>query len=325
MVLHTRHNGYPIAEKNERNWHEEYQEALSLIDADIAGVSGSSVAKDEISAAQSMHLPVYADLSNYSDPIDGDIAYASGDGVISEGVYAFDGVSWIGPFGSGDGDGGETNTLWTDLDDVEVGTLDNRPAAGTSGQWYFTTDQNDAYYDNGDSWIKSYLSPGNIDESDLTFDPVTNTELTSHTDTTSAHHTRYSDTEAQSAVAKSVDAGNLDGGSGAPGQVLFTDGTESFWDDGDTGGAPVQTGTFTHTSDSMSTTVEITDITTDEQAQFTVSIGPNSTDQVSTSYAFNYDYSQRWDNTNGWTSIDLVVNWDSNPGSDMVFEYSVLA
>lgn len=324
MVIYTRNNGYAIAEKNERNWHEPYHETLARIDADIAGISGSSISKDRISAAQYMHLPVYADLSNYPNPSDGTVAYASGAGVVNEGMYVYDGVSWIGPFGSGDGGSGETNTLWTDLDDVETGTLANRPAAGTAGQWYFTNDGNGGYYDNGNQWIKTFVSPGDIAQSDLSFDPITSSELSTHSDSSGAHHTRYSDSEAQSAVSQSVDAANLSGDSGVAGQVLHTDGNEAFWDSSDgSGGTTIDSGTFLMETSSMSTSTTIENVTTDEQVQASVGVGPDTVDQVNETYSFNYDYSQTWDNTNGWMNIDLVVNWDTNPGSDMSFSYQV--
>lgn len=324
MVRYTRYNGYPFPEKNAREWHEEFEDAIIQIDADIAGVSQNQVAKNTVSAAQKLHIPVYSDLNSYPSPIDGDVVYADGSGVHTEGMYAYDGSSWIGPLAGGS-DGGGSATLWDDLDDVDIGTLSDRPAAGTAGLWYFTTDTEGAYYDDGNQWVKTLLSPGGIAESDLSFDPVTTTELTNHTDTNGAHHTRYSDSEARGAVTGLVDAADLSGDTGTAGQVLHTDGSQAFWSDSSGGtGTSIATGTFQHTSGGP-TELTVNDVTTDELAQLAGSVGPDETDQTSSSYAFNHDLSQRWDESAGSVSADLVVNWDMDPGTDMTFEYTIRA
>lgn len=322
MTRYTRYNGYPLPEKNAREWHEPFEETIQQIDADIAGVNATQVAKNVISAATRMHVPVYSDLNEYPSPIDGDVVYADGTGVYTEGMYAYDGSTWVGPLGDGSGGSGSA-TLWDDLDDVEVGTIDNRPAAGTSGLWYITSDQNGAYYDNGTSWDKALLAPGGIDETDLSFDPVTDTELTNHIGTPGAHHTRYSDAEARSAVTGLVDAGDLSGDSGGAGQVLHTDGSQAFWGNASgSDGATITTGTFTHTTGSP-TEFTVSDVTTEEIVKLEMSVAPETAEQTSSDYAFNSDFSQRWDASAGSVAVDGVVNWDTDPGVDMDFEYSI--
>lgn len=98
----------------------------------------------------------------------------------------------------------------TDIDfqDVEVGTLSNRPAAGTSGNWYFTTDSNGLFYDDGGSWNLIAEYPGNITASDLGFDPATQTELNNHSGDSAAHHAKFTDSEAQTAINNDSDHGS---------------------------------------------------------------------------------------------------------------------
>lgn len=104
--------------------------------------------------------------------------------------------------------GGGGVTDFEGLDDVSSGTLSNRPAAGTVGDWYFTTDNNGVYYDNGSSWVLIAEHPSNIGPSDLGFNVVTDSELSTHAGTTNAHHTRYSDSEALAAVNNDGDHGS---------------------------------------------------------------------------------------------------------------------
>jgi len=94
------------------------------------------------------------------------------------------------------------------LSDVSTGTLANRPIAGTSGDWYFTTDNNGVYRDNGSSWDLIAEYPGNISPTDLGFDPATQTELDNHAGTTDAHHAKYTDSDAITAINNDIDHGS---------------------------------------------------------------------------------------------------------------------
>jgi hypothetical protein len=83
-----------------------------------------------------------------------------------------------------------TATDFEALDDVDSGPLTDRPASGTPGNWYFTTDNNGVFYDNGVAWQLVVEHPANITASDLGFDPATQTELNNHAGSASAHHTK---------------------------------------------------------------------------------------------------------------------------------------
>lgn len=95
-----------------------------------------------------------------------------------------------------------------DPSEIKTGTLANRPVAGTANLWYFTTDNNGVYYDDGTSWFLISEHPGNISASDLGFDTATQTELDNHAGTAGAHHTRYSDSEALQAAAAAWQPGD---------------------------------------------------------------------------------------------------------------------
>lgn len=324
MTLFTRYNDYPFPEKNSTEWHEEFKTAFVQIDADIAGATQEGLTKDSLSANEALQTPVYADLTTHPSPSDGDVAYVDGTGTLAEGLYVYDGTQWTGPLT--EVAGSTTPTAWTELSDVEVGTLANRPAAGTAGLWYFTTDIEGAFYDTGTAWQKALLAPGQIAESDLAFDTATQLELTDHANLSGAHHSRYSDVEARTAVEGLVDAANLAGGSGITGQALFTDGNQAFWGDvsGSGGGTQIAEGTFTHTTGSHSE-FSIFNLTTDEQATLTVDMAPSVNGQTTNDYAFNHDASQHWDSTSGEVQLDVILNWDIDPGVDMNFDYTVRA
>lgn len=160
----------------------------------------------------------------------------------------------------------------TDVDPSEIrtGTLSNRPAAGTAGRWYLTTDNNGIYYDDGASWFLIAEHPSNIGAGDLGFDTATQSELDSHAGTSGAHHSRYSDSEARTAVEGSVNVEDLVTASTAAGYVVRTqgDGTIQIQQlgHGDLGG--VSSGDHhakTNSLDELNDT-NVTDFTADTQA-----------------------------------------------------------
>lgn len=324
MTEYTRHNNYPFPEINTKGWDRDLRLSIQQIDADMAtALDQSGGSQTDLEATTSFQLPVYADINEYPAPDDGDMAYVSGTGTLTEGIYTYDGSAWVGPLT----DTADTTTAqaWTELSDVEVGTLSNRPTAGTAGLWYFTTDNNGAYYDTGSQWDKVLLNPGGIAVSDLAFDPATQTELSEHSSQNGVHHQRYADSEAQSAVEGFVDAGDLAGGGGVAGQALHTDGNQAYWTDSDgNSGVQLQEGTITHTTGSH-TTFSIDNLTDDERVHLSLSMAPATSDQVSGNYAFNTSWSQRWDASIGAVILDGIINWDIDPGTDMEFAYTVRA
>lgn len=80
-----------------------------------------------------------------------------------------------------------------DVEEIQTGTLANRPSSTKAGIWYFTTDENGIFFDTGSGWRLIAEHPGNITENDLAFDPVTQTELDTHSGNADAHHPRAHD------------------------------------------------------------------------------------------------------------------------------------
>lgn len=89
-------------------------------------------------------------------------------------------------------------TSVSDLSDLDVGeiitgTYAGIPSAGTANRWYFTTDKNGIYYDDGSQWIAIALHPSEITSGELAFNPATQSDLNSHTNATDAHHSQEHD------------------------------------------------------------------------------------------------------------------------------------
>lgn len=73
------------------------------VDQLVTGGDVNDPVVDSVTSENALIIPVYDDLSNYPNPGDGELAYATGNGPQSEGVFSHDGSSWQGPFGSGGG------------------------------------------------------------------------------------------------------------------------------------------------------------------------------------------------------------------------------
>lgn len=57
--------------------------------------------------------------------------------------------------------------------------------------------------------------------------------------------------------------------------------------------------------------------------EFVVYLDPDA-GQFNNSSAFNYDWSPAWDETNEEMDVDVVVNWDNDPGSNMTLRWAVI-
>jgi len=92
------------------------------------------------------------------------------------------------------------------LTDVQTDTLSSRPTADGSQGWYFTTDGEGFYLDNG-SWDLIAEHPANIVAGDLGFDPATQGELDTHAGTAEAHHTKTTSSDIDHANVSNVLSG----------------------------------------------------------------------------------------------------------------------
>jgi len=59
----------------------------------------------------------------------------------------------------------------------------------------------------------------------------------------------------------------------------------------------------------------ITDVSSTQTSAFRIVVGVNSDPSFDADYAFNYDFSAIWDDSDGSWDIEITVNWDTDPGS----------
>ena len=97
----------------------------------------------------------------------------------------------------------EGSGSFDEITDVQTGTLSNRPAADGSQGWYFTTDGEGVYLDNG-SWNLIAEHPANIAAGDLGFDPATQGELDTHAGAAGAHHAKTTSSDIDHANVSNV-------------------------------------------------------------------------------------------------------------------------
>jgi hypothetical protein len=86
------------------------------------------------------------------------------------------------------------------------------------------------------------------------------------------------------------------------------------------------TGTITASGGStpaVETTVQ--GVASDQLQLFDVMLGVAADPAFDADYAFNYDLSRQWDDTNSEWNLSITVNWDTDPGSgnDVTLRYSV--
>lgn len=95
---------------------------------------------------------------------------------------------------------------------------------------------------------------------------------------------------------------------------------------GGVGGTVVDLGTITLSSGSVPAyDGALNGVSIDEKARLdAVRVIPNSTDQVAADYEWNHDWGRRWDDTDGEVDLNLTVNWDTDPGSDITVRVEVV-
>lgn len=89
----------------------------------------------------------------------------------------------------------------------------------------------------------------------------------------------------------------------------------------------IATGTVTATggaSPAVDTTLQ--GVSTDQLLDYTFIVYVDADPAFNAGYAWNFDFSDSWDDTNGEKDIDLVVSWDTDPGSgnDVTLRWEVL-
>lgn len=88
-------------------------------------------------------------------------------------------------------------------------------------------------------------------------------------------------------------------------------------------------GTLTHTGGSA-TSATFADVTDDPRVDtaqtqlLEVLVAPASDPSWSADYAFNYDWSRQWDDSDGEVDVEVAVNWDTDPGSGNDLDLDVI-
>jgi len=66
-------------------------------------------------------------------------------------------------------------------------------------------------------------------------------------------------------------------------------------------------------------------VTTDQTVKIiAINLYVGSDPSFNGDYAWNHDFGQKYDDTNGEVDINLTVNWDIDPGSNLTLQYEVL-
>lgn len=87
---------------------------------------------------------------------------------------------------------------------ISAGLLASRPAAGTVGRYYFSTDTKVWARDNGSTWDEL---TGGLGEAYI--QGLIDTSISTHAGVVDAHHAKYTDAEAQATVKAEVEVGDL--------------------------------------------------------------------------------------------------------------------
>lgn len=111
------------------------------------------------------------------------------------------------------------------------------------------------------------------------------------------------------------------------GELQFADG--STMDSAASGGglSQIATGTVTATGGaSPAVETHLDGVSDDQLVDYWLVVYVDADPAFSADYAFNFDYIHQWDDDAGQLDLDLVVNWDIDPGSgnDVTLRWEVL-
>jgi len=89
----------------------------------------------------------------------------------------------------------------------------------------------------------------------------------------------------------------------------------------------VATGTVTATGGSSpAVNTTLTNVSTNQDLDYWFTVHVDADPAFNADYAWNYDYYHQWDDSQSELDIDLVVNWDTDPGggNDVTLRWEVL-
>lgn len=173
----------------------------------------------------------------------------------------------------------------------------------------------------------------NVDESEFSLS-ASNISDVSADSVSGAHHSKTTQAKAGTALSKSGDTLNVSGVTGSEidlstiaGDNVTVDSNNDELDAASGGVTQIATGTVTATGGSSpAVNTTLTGVSTDQDLDYWFTVHVDSDPAFNADYAYNYDYYHQWDDSQSELDIDLVVNWDSDPGggNDVTLRWEVL-
>lgn len=93
----------------------------------------------------------------------------------------------------------------------------------------------------------------------------------------------------------------------------------------DDGLTTVASGTVTARSGATPAVKTTLDASVSETTPTVTAVQPASANQTTATYAYNADWGSVYDPTTGSRTAQLTINWDTDPGTDMTFEWTIAA
>lgn len=199
----------------------------------------------------------------------------------------------------------DANVTYDDVSNqlaIDISTLTNEQVEDIVGSLLTAGNATNLTYDDSGNTLTV-----DVDESAISHDNISGVSA-------SDHHTRYTDTEAQTAVEGNVDASTLSGSSGLSGEVLKSDGSNTLW-----GSVPRQIygngsdGSITHSSYTTVNVLECENYT----LQSGTTIRPSNKNVIihATDYIeINGEIDARGYGGNGGNSVGGGDSQDGKPG-----------
>jgi hypothetical protein len=140
---------------------------------------------DVLTARDALEIPTYSDPAN-AEASESSVIYIDGNGAEGQGIYVYDGGSYIT---AGIREISKLDDV-TGVVSIESNSAGNRPSAGTQGRLFIDETNNRIQIDDGSTWVDVGTNASNIGAGDLSFDPVTQSELDTHISNAGSHHAK---------------------------------------------------------------------------------------------------------------------------------------
>lgn len=174
-----------------------------------------------------------------------------------------------------------------------------------------TTDESEIDHDS----LQNYVANEHVDHSTVSIS--SGTGLTGGGDITAS---RTLGVAANGVTGTEIDLSDI------AGQNITVDGTNDELD-ASAGVSQVATGTVTATGGSQpAVDTTLANVSTTQTLDYWLTVHTESDPAFNADYAFNFDYYHQWDDSAGELDIQLIVNWDTDPGggNDVTLRWEVL-